>query len=159
MEAFALPSFYDGRIRINLKGRERHGVVEPSRYEEVCRSLETLLHECRNPLTREAAVDSIDRAATRDDPRQLGPSESDLLVVWKGVATALEHPRLGLIGPVALRRTGGHTGQHGVAYIVAPALGAGDYGVRSSFDVAPTMVELLGCRPMTGMSGRSLLHA
>ena len=27
MPAFALPSFYDGRIRINLEGRERHGIV------------------------------------------------------------------------------------------------------------------------------------
>ena len=157
MEAFALPSFYDGRIRINLKGRERHGLVEPSRYEALCRTLVTLLHECRNPLTGEAAVESVDRAATRD-PMELGTSESDLIVVWRGVATALEHPRLGLIGPVALRRTGGHTGPHGVAYIAAPALAVGDYGVRSSFDVAPTIVELLGCGPMTGMSGRSLLH-
>ena len=33
MPAFALPSFYDGRIRINLRGRERHGLVDPSRYE------------------------------------------------------------------------------------------------------------------------------
>ena len=157
MQAFALPSFYDGRIRINLKGRERDGLVEPSRYEDVCRSLATLLHECRNPLTGERAVESIDRAASRN-PLELGMSESDLLIVWRGVATALEHPRLGLIGPVALRRTGGHTGRHGVAYVVAPALGVGDYGVRSSFDVAPTLVELLGCGPISGMSGRSLLH-
>jgi hypothetical protein len=156
MEAFALPSFYDGRIRINLKGRERDGLVEPSRYEDTCQALEGLLRECRNPLTGEPAVDSIERAWTRN-PLGLAGSESDLLVVWRGVATALEHPRFGLIGPVALRRTGGHTGRHGMAYVLTPGLDPGDHGVRSSFDVVPTIVELLGCRCIGGMSGVSLL--
>jgi predicted AlkP superfamily phosphohydrolase/phosphomutase len=157
MRAFALPSFYDGRIRINLRGRERDGVVEPSRYEDTCLSVEALLHECRNPLSGEPAVASIERAQTRD-PMALGGSESDLLVIWRGVATALEHPRLGLIGPAALRRTGGHTGAHGVAYVAAPLLAAGDHGVRSSFDVVPTLVQLLGCPPVRGMSGTSLFR-
>jgi predicted AlkP superfamily phosphohydrolase/phosphomutase len=157
MESFALPSFYDGRIRINLKGRERDGIVRAADYADVCRRVEALLRECRNPLTGEPAVDAIERPATRN-PLHLGTSESDLLVVWRGIATALEHPRLGLIGPVALRRTGGHTGRHGFAYVVAPTLEPGDHGVRSSFDIAPTLVELLGCRPMATMSGSSLLH-
>jgi predicted AlkP superfamily phosphohydrolase/phosphomutase len=155
MPAFALPSFYDGRIRINLQGRERDGIVPPSRYEETCRELETLLHECRNPLSGAPAVESIERAST-PDPLLLGSSESDLLVVWRGVATALQHPRLGLIGPVALRRTGGHTGRHGMAYVAAPGLAAGDHGVRSSFDVVPTIIDLLGGRPVPGVSGCSL---
>jgi hypothetical protein len=156
MPAFALPSYYDGRIRLNLRGRERDGMVEPSRYEETCRSLEALLGECRNPLTGEPAVESIERTATRD-PFALSSSESDLLVIWRGVATALEHPRLGLIGPVPLRRTGGHTGRHGVAYVAAPGVAPGDRGVRSSFDVVPAVVELLGCPPLPGLSGTSLL--
>jgi hypothetical protein len=156
MQAFALPSFYDGRIRINLKGRERSGTVEPSRYEEVCEAIEALLRECRNPLTGEPAVESIERPWTRD-PLALEGSESDLLVIWRGVATALEHPRLGLVGPVPLRRTGGHTGRYGVAYLAAPGVAAGERHVRSSFDVAPTMVELLGSAPVAGMTGRSLL--
>ena len=77
MPAFALPSFYDGRIRINLRGRERHGIVDPSRYEETCRDLETLLRECRDPRTGEPVVDSFERASTRD-PLCLTGSEADL---------------------------------------------------------------------------------
>jgi hypothetical protein len=157
MAAFALPSFYDGRIRINLKGRERDGVVDPSSYEVVCRAVESLLWECRNPLTGEPAVDFIERAAT-SDPLRLAASESDLLVIWRGIATALEHPRLGLIGPVPLRRTGGHTGRYGMAYVGGAPLAAGDHGVRSSFDVAPTLVDLLGCAPRADITGRSLLR-
>src|SRR4030095_11227029 len=117
MPAFALPSFYDGRIRINLQGRERHGTVAPSRYEETCRELEEMLHECRNPLSGAPGVESLQRASTQD-PLRLGRSESDLLVVWRGVATALQHPRLGLIGPVALRRTGGHNRRPGRAHLL-----------------------------------------
>ena len=70
---------------------------------------------------------------------------------------AVEHPRLGLIGPAALRRTGGHTGRHGMAYVVAPGLAPGDRGVRSAFDVVPAMAELLGRQPPAGLSGISLL--
>jgi len=155
MPAFALPSFYDGRIRINLRGRERHGLVEPSCYEETCRAIEKLVRQCRNPLTGEPAVEAVERATTRN-PLALDGSASDLLIVWRGVATAFEHPHLGLIGPVALRRTGGHTGAHGMVYVVAPGLAPGDRGVRSSFDVVPTLVELLGSSPLR-VSGTSLI--
>jgi len=155
MPAFALPSFYDGRIRINLQGRERHGVIEPSRYEETCRGLETMLRECRNPRTGEPMVDFVERASTRD-PLALTGSEADLIVVWRGVAAALEHPRLGQIGPVPLLRTGGHTGPHGMAYAVAPGLEPGDRGVRSAFDVVPTIARLLGQQPPAHTSGTSL---
>jgi predicted AlkP superfamily phosphohydrolase/phosphomutase len=55
MRAFAVPSYYDGQIRLNLRGRERDGLVEPSRYEATCREIEALLRECRNPLTGERA--------------------------------------------------------------------------------------------------------
>ena len=156
MPAFALPSFYDGRIRINLKGRERYGMVEPSRYEEMCRALESLLWECRNPRTGEPVVDFIERPWTRN-PLALTSSEADLLVVWRGVVAAFEHPRLGLVGPVPLRRTGGHTGPHGMAYIAAPGLEPADRGVRSAFDMVPTIVRLLEDEPPAHMSGTSLL--
>jgi predicted AlkP superfamily phosphohydrolase/phosphomutase len=140
MPAFALPSFYDGRIRVNLAGRERDGMVPLSRYEETLRELETLLRECRNPRTGEPVVEFFERASTRD-PLALSSSEADLLVIWRGVVAAIEHPRLGLIGPVPLRRTGGHTGPHGMAFVAAPGKGVepGDRGVRSSFDVVPTL--------------------
>ena len=156
MPAFALPSFYDGRIRINLRGRERHGMVEPSRYEDTFRGLETMLRECRNPRTGEPVVDSFERAST-PDPLALTPSEADLLVIWRGVISALEHPRLGLIGPVPLRRTGGHTGPHGMACLAGPGIEPGDRGLRSSFDVAPTVAKLLDVEPPARMSGTSLL--
>jgi hypothetical protein len=158
MQAFALPSYYDGRIRINVRGREREGVVEVSQYERVCREIEEIVHQCRNPLTGDSAVAFVERPSPRD-PMRIDSSQADLIVVWRNVATAFDHPRLGVIGPVPLRRTGGHTGRHGTAYIAAARVAIGDMGVRSSFDVAPTIVDLLGCPPIDGMSGTSLLRS
>lgn len=156
MPAFALPSFYDGRIRINLRGRERNGMVDPARYEETCRELEKLLGECRNPRTGEPVVSFVERPSTRD-PSALTGSEADLVVIWRGIAAAFEHPRLGLIGPVPLRRTGGHTGPHGMAYLSEAGLQPGERGVRSSFDVVPTVARLLEAEPPARSSGKSLL--
>jgi predicted AlkP superfamily phosphohydrolase/phosphomutase len=156
MPAFALPSFRHGRIRINLRGRERQGIVDLSCYEETCQSLETLLKECRDPRTGEPSVSGIERASTAN-PLALGSSEADLRVEWRNVAAAMEHPRLGLVGPVPFHRTGGHSGPYGVAYVVAPGVEPGDRGIRSSFDVAATMVQLLGVNPSVHPTGESLL--
>jgi arylsulfatase A-like enzyme len=46
-----------------------------------------------------------------------------------------------------------------MAYIRVPEIEAGDRGVRSSFDVVPTLIELLGESPLAGLSGESLLPA
>merc|ERR1711916_253537 len=36
MRAFALPAYSDGYIRINLKGRDANGIVDPKDYERTC---------------------------------------------------------------------------------------------------------------------------
>ncbi len=79
-------------------------------------------------------------------------------MVWRG-PLALDHPTLGRVGPVPYRRTGGHTGVHGVAYCSGPGIAAGDRGARSTFDVVPTLIELVGASPPPGLSGTSLLAA
>ncbi len=156
MRFFALPSFSDGRIRINLAGRERDGQVLFSDYAAVCDEIEEILRSCRDSATGEAVVDAIERSGG-SDPRRLGLSESDLVVVWRGAALGFDHPVMGRVGPVPYRRPGGHTGPFGVAYINGGGVTAGDFGVRSSFDVVPTIVDLLGETLPPGLSGSSLL--
>lgn len=156
MDAFALPSFYDGRVRINLEGREARGRVPVSAYEEHCAAIVELLEACHDPRTGEGLVQKVERPAT-EDPLQLGPSEADLVIVWRGFTQALEHPTLGRIGPVPFRRPGGHTGEHGMAWLRAEDVASGDRGVRSAFDVAPTLVDLVGAPPLA-LSGRTLLE-
>jgi predicted AlkP superfamily phosphohydrolase/phosphomutase len=156
MPAFALPSFYDGRIRINLAGREAQGIVQLQDYEAVRSEVEELLRACRDSITGVPVVKHIDRPTTRD-PLALHATEADLVVVWNGPTLGLDHPRWGRIGPLPYRRPGGHTGPYGMAYIAGEGIVPGDYGVRSSFDMAPTVVELLGEGPVAGMSGTSML--
>ncbi len=158
MRAFALPSFYDGRIRINLIGRESRGLVPAADYGRVCEELIALLQECRDPRTGEGLVAAIERPAEGRDPLSLGPTESDLVIVWRG-GLAISHPRLGTMGPLPYRRTGGHTGPHGMAYLLAPELPPGDLGLRSTFDIVPTLLQLLGEPSALPLSGEGILTA
>ena len=154
MRAFALPAFYDGRIRINMAGRERSGLVSRDRYDDTCDEITSSLKSCIDPATGERLVDFVTGHA--GDPLTLGPTEADLVVNWKGTPAALDHPVHGRVGPVPFRRTGGHTGPFGMAYVDGPGIEEGDHGVQSSFDIVPTVIELLGEQVPTGLSGRSL---
>lgn len=156
MRAFALPSFYDGQVRINLRGRERRGRVRPADYRAACAEVEALLGECRDPATGEGVVEAVECRAV-DDPLSLPASGADVYVTWKGAALAFDHPRLGRIGPIPYRRPGGHTGGFGMAYLRGAGLAPGDHGLRSAFDVVPTLWALLGEPAPPGIDGSSLL--
>jgi predicted AlkP superfamily phosphohydrolase/phosphomutase len=149
MRAFALPGFFVGRIRINLKGREAKGRVPLRRYNAVCDEIEALLRGCRNAITGEPVVSSIERAGGAN-PLELDPFGCDLNIEWKPAPLGLLHPHLGRVGPVPYRRVGGHPGHYGLAFIAGAGIEPGDYGVRSSFDVTPTVVSLLGGRIASG---------
>jgi hypothetical protein len=155
MKAFALPSFYDSRIRINLRGRESGGLVAPSDYDRVCSEVEDLLEECLDGRTGRPAIGNIARLRAGDPYDPEGP-DADLLATWSEPSDALEHPRLGMIGPFPFRRTGGHTAQ-GFAFVAGPSIEPGERGTRSALDLTPTIVSLLGHDPATGIEGRPML--
>jgi predicted AlkP superfamily phosphohydrolase/phosphomutase len=155
MRAFAYPSFYDGQVRLNLKGREAQGLVDPDDYELVCDELETLLAECRDPITGAPVLASVERMP---NPLERGPSEADMIILWKGAPLGFSHPRLGTIGPLPYRRPGGHTGNRGFACIAGPGVSSGDLGTRSAFDIVPTVIDLLGAAPLA-TSGASFADA
>jgi hypothetical protein len=157
MPAFALPSFYDGRIRINLQGRERSGLIPRERYELSCREISQLLWDCHDPFRGKPAVEDVFLPRSQD-PLGVDASSADLTVNWRENILCLEHPNLGRIGPVPFRRTGGHTGKYGMAYLKSGCLAAGDYGVRCSFDVVPTLFDLLKEQFPEKLSGQSLLQ-
>src|SRR6185503_10280420 len=155
MRAFALPSYYDGRSRINLAGREARGRVPRWAYGLALSAMERLVRGCRDMRTGEPVVASIQRPARRD-PYALDPTNADLLLVWRGSPVGFVHPRLGRIGPVPYQRPGGHTGGHGIAYLAGTGIAPGDYGVHSAFDVVPTVIDLLGEAKPDAISGASL---
>lgn len=155
MDAFAIPAFYDGQIRINLLGREASGTVEPEKYDALLGELETLLLQCRDPLSGEPAVRETFRAGK--PPHELGQYDADLYVLFRKGLLGMKHETLGTVGPLPWRRTGGHTGDWGFLFGAGPGLEAGRTGIASSFNVVPTMLDLLGASPDLAASGRSLL--
>jgi len=156
MRAFALPAYYDGRVRINLAGREKQGIVPIGDYQAECERIAAIIRECRDLPAGRDMVDDIVFTA-QPNPLEMGETESDLQVIWKNAPMGLQHPRLGQIGPIPYRRTGGHSDGHGFASLLETPLLAMDHGLRSSFDVVPTLLHLLDCAPRDEFSGESLL--
>jgi predicted AlkP superfamily phosphohydrolase/phosphomutase len=156
MRTFCLPSYYDGRVRINLCGRERCGVVQQHEYEAERDRIIQLLAETRDTVTGQPVVRDIEIRSCAD-ALGMGETDADVVFVWGGAPSGFRHPRLGQIGPIPYRRTGGHTGGPGFAYLAGTPLAAGDYGPRSAFDVVPTLLDLLGAWSSRQFSGVSLL--
>jgi predicted AlkP superfamily phosphohydrolase/phosphomutase len=156
MDAFALPAFYDGQIRINLAGREANGQVALEDYETKVHELEQMLQECRDPKSGRRVVRSMIRSH-RTNPLELESTEADLVVEWQGVFDSMEHGRHGLIGPIPYRRPGGHTGGHGIAYLSGKGIRPGRIEVRSAFDVVPTILEWINAHSEAPITGESFL--
>lgn len=154
MRAFATPSYYDGRIRINLKGRERDGVVEPHDYEATVAEIEAMLYECRDLRTGAPAVVSVERPFA--DPFAVPSSDADLTVTWNRMVLGISHPTLGTFGPVPPARTGGHTSPFGFCAVHGPGIASADLGARSAHDVVPTLLRLSGSPVPEGLSGVAL---
>jgi predicted AlkP superfamily phosphohydrolase/phosphomutase len=145
MKVFALPTFGDARLRLNVRGRERDGIVEPADYEVVCREAEEAIRACRDPRTGRSVVAETwrPRAAAPMAPRGC---DADIVVQWSHAFDALEHPEAGLIGPFPFRRTGGHTAG-GFAFFAGAGIAPRDLGEWRAIDLPATLVALLG-RPL-----------
>ena len=67
MRAFALPTYSDGFVRVNVLGREAHGLVAASDYEAVCDELTRALHDLVDARSGAPIVKEVVR--TRRPPR------------------------------------------------------------------------------------------
>ena len=153
--AFALPSFADGHIRINLVGREAQGVVPLEAYEAEVASVMSCLQACRDVRTGRPAVDDIIWLREGDPLDPEGPA-ADLMVIWRDGPDAIEHPDLGVIGPIPSLRTGYHS-PNGFAVLAGADIPAGDLGVRPVEDLTSTIVALAGGDPSHIGIGRPLV--
>lgn len=154
MRYFAVPTFTDAHIRINLRGRERDGIVDPRHYESVCDEVIAELSKITDPRTGEAAVQDVLRVRAYDPMDPLGP-DADLLVVWRSAYDAIEHPATGIIGPVPFMRTGAHT-PNGFLFAAGAGITPGDLGERPAEDLTPTVLELLGQPVPADLQGASM---
>ncbi len=156
MRAFAVPAYYDARIRVNLKGREAFGFVEPGSYDAQLDEIERLLLDCRDPRDNEPLAIEFERRP--GDPFDRHASDADLIVRFARDHYAFDHPRLGRIGPVPCRRTGGHSGGAGVGYLLGGDV-TGFAGSFSTLEISALVRALMGDRNVRGPLVDALLPA
>jgi predicted AlkP superfamily phosphohydrolase/phosphomutase len=146
MKAFALPSFSEGYIRINVKGREPNGIVSPADYEKVCNELCEMLYQVKDGRKGIPMVKKIIR--TRQSPMENDPKlpDADLVIVWQEeyASDTVDSPQLGRIGPVPHHRTGSHRSD-GFFLAAGPDIEPGaELPTSHALDITPTILSLMG---------------
>ena len=158
MKAFALPSFSDGFVRVNVRGRERDGRVPVAAFGRVCEELTGIFRELVDGQGR-AVVDEV--IQTRQDPNDEGSGRppADLIVRWSPhCSREAFSPRLGRFGPIAPMRLGNHS-PDGFVFARGPGFAPGTTLPDGRVvDVAPTVWAMVGA-PAPPMDGRPLMNA
>ncbi len=155
--AFTLPTDLEGCIRINLKGREPQGIVEPEReYDAVCQDLRAGLET----MTTAQGATAVRRVWIRNEifPGQRQEHLPDVIVTWNDAVpfTTLTSPRIGEVtGETADLRPGTHS-PYGFALVGGAAVPQGGQGSGHLVDVAPTILRLLGLEPPAALDGAPL---
>ena len=159
MQAFALPAFTNGHIRLNLRGRERDGIVEPQEYDALCDRLIEILYRLQDGRTGKPVVKQV--VKTRTSPTANDPKlpDSDLVVLWQEPITdVVDSPDLGRIGPLTHCRAGGHKGQ-GFMMLKGSNITPGVQIIDGeTVDLAPTILNLMGAPIPDYLEGRPLIE-
>jgi predicted AlkP superfamily phosphohydrolase/phosphomutase len=148
MKAFALPSFSEGYVRLNVRGREASGLVDPSAYDTTCDEITGELLRLTDARTGKPAVKRVVRTRVGPDgPAVDGErtSDADLIVIWDGVPIdVVDHPTAGRIGPVPFKRSGSHV-HRGFLMASGPGVPAATRLAEAhALDIPPTILTLLG---------------
>lgn len=142
MRAFALPSFSDAHVRVNLVGREAHGVVAAEEYTAELDRLEQVVRACRDARTGRPLVARVFRPRA-EDPWAPGGPAADLVFVADRPVDVVEHPDAGRIGPLPYLRTGEHD-PAGFVVAAGPGIRPDRLAERPVADLVPTLLALLG---------------
>jgi predicted AlkP superfamily phosphohydrolase/phosphomutase len=145
--AFAIPAYYTSFVRINLRGREPQGTVEPGiEYEALLDRIEADLKGLVDPQTNEPAVMRVARTIDLFDcePHSSLP---DLFVHWKPgrFMPRVVHPRAELVQKKQeFLRVSDHS-NHGFVAAAGPSIRSrGALRDISLLNLAPTFLSLMG---------------
>jgi predicted AlkP superfamily phosphohydrolase/phosphomutase len=163
--AFLIDNANEGFIRINLKGREPQGIVEPgTEYHNLCEEIYQTVTSMTNPANGKRAAHTVHKT----DDIYGGPCRShmpDVIIQWNedaklttelltkkyGIARSLK-PGYGI--------TPYYTGNHrpnAFTVAVGPGIPAGRVLKGTSIlDLAPTLLAYFGIKPPAYMDGRVL---
>lgn len=111
--AFAHPAENQGYVRLNLRGRERDGIVDPADADALMDEIAEGLSTFRDPDGR-PAVESVEKVAQRWGSGDRSHLLPDLLVRWADrPATTIDHLRSERFGRVDRHGVGsGRSGNH-----------------------------------------------
>ncbi|NET06149.1 MAG: nucleotide pyrophosphatase [Symploca sp. SIO2B6] len=158
MKAFALPSFSEGYVRINLQGREPNGIVARAEYDALCDELTQQIYSLKNARTGTPMVKKVIR--TRLSGSECDPKlpDADLVVIWEdSPADVIESPQFGRIGPVPYRRTGSHRAR-GFLSAIGPGIEPGSHlPTAPAVDLTPTILQLMDAPIPKYFDGKPLL--
>src|SRR5205823_1061620 len=154
-----------GNVVINLRGREKFGVVEPgAEYDELCEEIRAKAPEMVDPATGERLITAVHR---RDELFE-GPEIErlpDLIFefdeyAWAGKGNLMKRVEMFrdvIKMPDSGRETYVGTHRHeGIIAFRGSSAARADIGTVSIQDVAPTLMYLLGESVPESMEGRVL---
>ncbi len=159
--AFCIPGDFPGAIRINLKGREPNGLVEPgAEYDVLCEELIKELESLQNPDTGRKAVSEVVRVDKFYQGKHLWELP-DLIVKWTGDAQirALYSPRVGTVRGFDPEKRSGEDKSDGFFIACGKHIKQGQtFEGGDLMDFAPTILYLMGQPVPRDMDGRVLLE-
>ena len=164
---FPLPMDLTGLLRVNLRGREREGIVAPgAEYAALCAELESFFRSLRDDRTGAPVVAEVVRAYA-DSPSEAThrDGQPDLILKWRETRTrdvsrliSSELPAFECDVPryLASGRSGNHR-PFGWFVASGPGIAAGRHlGTHDVVDLAPTVRQVLGLEPEPRFHGRPL---
>jgi predicted AlkP superfamily phosphohydrolase/phosphomutase len=135
-----------GYVRLNVRGREPQGTVDPDDYRALCDEIAAELVKLENVATGEPAIEAV---LHRDD--LIGPHDDsplpDLIVRWARthLIRAVRHPVAGVIEDEMKDFRVTEHNDDGWLVLAGPSVRAGtDIGEARLEDVAPTIIHLMG---------------
>lgn len=164
---FPLPMDHNGYIRLNVKGREPEGIVDPSEIDAVCAELRAGLMSFKDVETGEPVIEDVVRVD--DEVGRAAPRRSalpDLVVLWAGHRSAqssegVTSDRCGKIrwpkgASFKSGRSGNHT-HHGWFLATGPGVCPGRSSrTYDTIDLLPTAFEWMGAAQPDFFHGRPI---
>jgi predicted AlkP superfamily phosphohydrolase/phosphomutase len=164
-------------VRVNLKGREKNGIIEPGEeFEELAENIRSeLLENCRDSATGEKIVAQVLRKEEIYSGKYVSKAP-DLLIKWRedclisGIllddkpsrSAAKAKPRVSVYKSfITGEDPGVISGDHhttGIFMLYGPGVKSGhDVGRCDLVDLTPTIYRLLGLPPSEEFDGEPLL--
>jgi predicted AlkP superfamily phosphohydrolase/phosphomutase len=163
--AFLIENANEGYIRINLKGREPQGTVEPGKeYQDLCEEFYQTVKSATNPANGKRAAHTV----YKTDDLYDGPCRShlpDIIINWNDDAkltTELLTEKYGVVRSAqpGYALTPYYTGNHrptAFAVVMGPKIPEGKIlDGTSILDLAPTILTRFDITPPDYMRGRVL---